>query len=631
MKEFIIRGVILEAKATEEDKGETKTYRCPSSNYEGTQATLRVEVWDKDVRFNDRLGSATTQFGAGIFEVRFTEQAFRQDPGETELYPDVFFEVFRQHHKLFDTESELLPRNFFRRYDANLPDLSALSRVASDGSIPSNGSVGRVLKPSSGEAYLIDKSCYRIWVHGFVREVSISKDKPIKVDDTSFNNDKVIDILPTSDQMVGLGRQTSISSTDAMGGSLQQTVDHAVGRVLGHSGTTSSSSSFKAALGQAFTKESSDGKDTYVWNPRSYTSTRNELGGAITGAQASLYNRAKAALSDALPLLDGLYPLDPASDPQNRDAVRSIVRTELIELVNEFGVAGGPRAQRVDSLFKVLIGTPEESAQLPEQIGGQLQDLSKVFGLQRSRINTVDEERNFGNFLTIKDYVVSLRQSWNHFMAVQGSGAGAFIGTQLVLLSQGLAVMAESVRETYRIMDLVFLGPEERRSVMVNFENISSRRKDLNLSFFDDSHDEYFNNIVEEERNEMTLEQLMSWAMSFAIDEGPVLAKAGGKKGIANVLAETAKQLATLLQAASYAPVQNSAFRRAGVVRAIRDLAYQTYQVQRWAEALLSSSKSEQTVNVGNCSQLSEFGQADDVGDRPAHLRGTSSYERFKS
>ena len=86
----------------------------------------------------------------------------------------------------------------------------------------------------------------------------------------------------------------------------------------------------------------------------------------------------------------------------------------------------------------------------------------------------------------------------------------------------------------------------------------------------------------------MTVESLLSWAWQAATKEWPILAKEGGKLGIAKTIAETADRLMILIQAASYVPIQNTAFRRAGVLRALRDLAFQVYQVKRLAQALIT-------------------------------------------
>jgi hypothetical protein len=602
MKEYVIRGHILEWQMPEVlrdrindslTESATVSSMCSDNpeDYTLSREQLRVEAWDRDVRFDDRLASTTTSFGVGVFELRFIEEAFRREPGETESEPDVFFQVFRQRQLLFTTEAELLPENFF----TTVEQIPTIGMVNQQTLFLPHG-VDRIK-----QGYPVIDKCYRLWIIGaFVRNIPDVDEERDPVNESPVI-DTVVDVLPTSDQVFGVGRQTAVPVTESVGGSLQQVVDAALGQVLGHTSRSGNGKSLRTALSQAFTLEASNGRENYVWNPRTYSTTQNELGGAITGAQASLYSRAKAALKETLPLLDGLYALDPAADQQNREAVRSIVRTELIELVNEFGVPQGPREQRVDSLFQILLGT-DDPGQLPDEVGGQLKDLAIAFGLTRDRINTVDEERNFGNFLTIKDYIISLRQSWSNFVSVRSSGAGAFVGTQLVLLSQALSVMAESVRETYRIMDLVFLGPEERRSVFIDFTKARATEVSSPVAFPLPDGTGFLKANTSQLSPSMDLERLLSWALRFATEEGPTLARSGGKLGIANVIAETAERLMILLQAASYTPVRNSAFRRAGVVRALRDLAFQTYQVQRLAEELIPPSIS---------------GRPDDVGDRP--------------
>jgi len=608
MKEYYIRGRIRKTTAQLEtgQDGQPKqdgklVFPDQDHNYKPTRERLRVEVWDADVKFNDRLAAGTTDL-RGFFELRFTDEDFRQEPGETEpVEPgDMFFQVFRQRQLLFSTEEEMIPENVRSGGDFFLPE----AQEEDDNDQPFLSLPDQIYRPNerSKNGYLVeaDKACYRLeLIEAFVKEIPEERERD-RLPEIFPEHDRVVDVLPTSDQIVGLGRQSAIATTDSSSGSLQQVVDNALNRVLGQAVRTGNGNLFKDSLNRAFTLQENNGTKTYSWNPRSYATTQIELGGAIAGAQASLYHRAKAALKEILPILDGLYPIDPAADQQNREAVKSIVRTEIIELVNELGIPQGPRVQRMDSLFQLLIGS-EDISRLPEQIGGQLKYLADAFGLRRSRINTVDEERNFGNFLIVKDYIVSLRQSWNDFLSVQQSGGGAFVGTQLVLLSQALSVMAESVRETYRIMDLVFLGPEERQSVFIDFTLAKATDMPPGIAFPLPDGTGYSLQNTSQLLPAMDLERLLSWAMRFATEEGPAVARLGGKLGIANVIAKTAERLMILLQAASYVPVRNSAFRRAGAVRALRDIAYQTYQVQRLAKELIPPSIS---------------GQPDDVGDR---------------
>ncbi|HEY9597709.1 MAG TPA: hypothetical protein V6D33_08575, partial [Cyanophyceae cyanobacterium] len=589
MREYLIQGLLYKAKQLAEPAPNGQ--KCPpfvnsdnpesdnqSFNYQPVEAGFRIEVWDKDNRYDDRLGTGTTTALGGYYEIRFTDEVLRQESGERETLSEaeVFFKVFRSSNLLFSTRGEFL-------------DLSAIDQNPEP--------TGQTFSLKSYPAQ--DGFCYQILiVRVSVNTVSESEERePVTI---TLPEDKVVDVLPTSDQIVGLGRYHSVAVPDSTGtgGSLKQVVDNAVSQVLGQNFQTSGTTTLRNLLNQVFTPQESNGNKTYIWNPRSYT-TQTELGGAITGAQASLYHRAKAALKEILPLLDGLYDLNSSSDKQNREAVRSIVRTEVIELVNEMGVEQGPRVQRVDSLFQLLIGSESES-RLPEQIGGQLKDLASAFGLQRSRINTVDEERNYGNFLIIRDYIVSLRQSWQDYRSIQVGGGGAFVGTQLVLLSQALSVMAESVRETYRIMDLVFLGPEERQSVWIDFTLARAKEMPSGIAFPLPDRTGYSIEDTLKLEPSMDLERLLSWAMRFATEEGPILAKSGGKLGIANAIAQTAEKLMILLQAASYVPVGNTAFRRAGAVRALRDLAFQTYQVKRLAQELIPPSISDQPDDVGD-------------------------------
>lgn len=333
---------------------------------------------------------------------------------------------------------------------------------------------------------------------------------------------------------------------------LGQTVQTALREVLNWrpSGYQGDAKGFVAALNQSFSLKHIEGHTEFTWTPRSYAAVQTGLG-ALTGAQASIFTRAQVARDQALPLLDGLYPLRADADDQDVAAIRAIVRSGWNELVNELGIEGGPRVLRVDDLFRQLTGgagpvvNPD-----PEQVGGQLGQLASLFGLKRSRVNTIDEEQNLTNFLIIADYTLGLLQSWltQRRFFTRGAGFEPFLGTQLVLVERSLSVVSESVQEVYLAMDSVFLGREERQVVELTFPG----------------------------EPPLFVAELLSWIDQVASTEGPQLIKDGGKQGVIS-FQPTIDRLATLA-AGALVPPQNPASLPAGyctarVQRALQELA----------------------------------------------------------
>jgi hypothetical protein len=187
---------------------------------------------------------------------------------------------------------------------------------------------------------------------------------------------------------------------------IAKVIENALRNVLGWR-PRMDSNAFLAALNQSFTCTEVEGKMECQWTPRGAAlGVQADLGG-VTGAQASLYARARNTLDQVLPLLDGLRPLRSESDPEDTQSMRAIIRSEIVELVNELGILGGPRIPRVNQLFRLLMGIdPEDPAAIgaqrtalqdPEKVGGQLSVLQERFGLTRDRVNTPAEEQTLTN------------------------------------------------------------------------------------------------------------------------------------------------------------------------------------------------------------------------------------------
>jgi hypothetical protein len=323
---------------------------------------------------------------------------------------------------------------------------------------------------------------------------------------------------------------TPTAGTTAAGQGLGQTVQTALREVLSWRPRASNVQGFRAALNQSFAeKEDEYGTKQYVWVQRSYA-IQADLG-AVTGAQASILTRAKAAYDQSIPILDGLVALLSSADPENVEAAREIVRSYLTELINELGQEGGPRVQRVDSIFLSLLGKPPAPPAPPaidaDKVAGALGKLRDVYGLTSAQVNTIDEERNLTNYQVLVDYVSSLKLSWDSQRKFfDRVGPEIFLGTQLVLISRALGVVAESVQDTAFAMDSVFLGEAERQTVQLEYAG----------------------------EPPLFIAELLAWVDHFATEEGPRLIRDGGKAGIKS-LQPVAEKLAELVRDAQLPPL----------------------------------------------------------------------------
>ena len=310
-------------------------------------------------------------------------------------------------------------------------------------------------------------------------------------------------------------------------------VDRTLSSVLGRRPRVADTNSFIAALNQSFTCEEVEGRTTCTWVPRAYAGA-TELGGTLSGAQASVYERARVTLDAVLPLLDKLQPLLPDFDPEDAEAVRSIVRTELTELVNELATEGGPRVLRVDSLFEILLGqefvarnglniNDPANAGLLAAVGlGEIGRLGDVYGLTFDQVNTLEEERDLTDYVILQDHVRTLQASWLTFRTAFLGQVSTFFGTQLVLLSRSLSGVAESVSEVAFAMDSVFLGHAERQVTQIEFPATVAPAP-------------------------MLVQELLNWIESFASLEGPRIIQDGGKRG-ARTVVPTLQRLRQLVE-----------------------------------------------------------------------------------
>jgi hypothetical protein len=272
------------------------------------------------------------------------------------------------------------------------------------------------------------------------------------------------------------------------------------------------------AVDRTFRPAAQEGHGDWTWAP-GQASAHPDLGASLTGAQMGLYERARAAVEAAIPVLNGLAPLRPTIEPAELGALRTVVRHELVELVSELGMAGGPRALRVDVLFDLLLGP--DSAVDPMGIGGVLGTLRDSFGLTPQVVTDIDEEQSFTNFVLVADYVSGLRQRWKEARRFFDRRDRDYIGDHKVRLVRALTVVAESVGEFGAALDSVGMGHARRVETVVDLSDESP----------------------------LTLDELLDWIHRFAVEEGPALVRRRGRTG-AEALASTAALLRAVVRAA---------------------------------------------------------------------------------
>jgi hypothetical protein len=308
------------------------------------------------------------------------------------------------------------------------------------------------------------------------------------------------------------------------GQGLGQVVARAVSDVLGWKANAADPKGFIGALTQSFSLTEVEGHVESAWNSRTYT-VQTDLAGGITGAQASLYTRARDAQDQCLPLLDGLYPLDPEADPEYVKALREMAKSQIVEIVKQFAVVP-PSILRVDTYFHILLGASRgehfsEEPRVesnPDDIRGTLGHLRDIYGIWFEKkgknnpfSNSVEDETNITNFRVVSDYMTSLLQSWRangKFFRLTLGKAPAFLGTQLILMSRQFNVIAETVNEVRFTLDSVFIGPNERQQLLLEF-----------------AHPHF---------PAMYLEDILREIDAFVTDEGPRLIRDGGRIAVNN-------------------------------------------------------------------------------------------------
>jgi hypothetical protein len=243
------------------------------------------------------------------------------------------------------------------------------------------------------------------------------------------------------------------------GVSLQRTVDSAIRAVLGRPANPSDPKGFQAALTASFALNFVEGHTEWTYTPRAFAGAA-EFGESLTGVQASLVAFAKNALDQSLPMIDALTSLDPTVEPDELEAKRAIVRTEWNEFVLELQTPGGPRASRADM---ILSGLTNPNGYLYE-FGVDLGMVDSSNQITRDRVVTLDDEDNLTKYISLRDYVAAVSNSWQNY---RDNYYLTDLGTSLLNLSRTLAVVSDDLTDLTDALDSVYVGQPERLTIRV--------------------------------------------------------------------------------------------------------------------------------------------------------------------
>ena len=322
---------------------------------------------------------------------------------------------------------------------------------------------------------------------------------------------------------------------------LTQQVERAITQVLGRT-PGRASDGFISALNSAF-PVSGDGMivttpTRSVVSLTSTSSTSNNTGaGQLSVEQANLYRQASLIAVDALKVLEGLMPFDPVADVDAVEALRSLIRSQINTLVEEFGRFDEPRKERVQTYLNTLL-TVNGNGGFLGQLGEQARfiDKSSLNGSAEVFPVTLADETQIASYELLKNYVNTLRTIWLQYTQVTNTEktvTGRY-SERLSRASIMLPVITDSNISFMAAMDSIGFSESERRSDAALFSNLgepllidgSVNSVILNLPGLPDSVD------VRVPLPDMTVNDLNEWAERFTTSEAPSILSTAGQFGL---------------------------------------------------------------------------------------------------
>jgi len=314
--------------------------------------------------------------------------------------------------------------------------------------------------------------------------------------------------IPTKAETTGGGGTGTDGSTAAR--KVSKTIAQILGRPIG-----GDPKSFLAALTAAFPEKDGQIVQTPV---RAVVSLEVERG-LLAASQGTLFHQVRLIVNDALKILDGLRSISPDTDAEEAGALTEIVRQEFTSLIGEAGRVDRPRKGRIDETLGQLLGTNGHLKQLQRELGLNAADVvgSVGFNSAAGSVVTSEEAQLVASMNLLNQYGETLNRYFQDFFETsvgQDPRNGSFSG-RLAFVSLLFSVVAASVREVENDMDAVDFSEAERRTAFIIDPTVSA---------------------VNGVRSRISVDGILSWVESFALEEGPDLIAKSGRIGLDRVL-----------------------------------------------------------------------------------------------
>jgi hypothetical protein len=301
------------------------------------------------------------------------------------------------------------------------------------------------------------------------------------------------------------------------GSAATRKVANAIAAVVGRS-VGGDPQAFRAVLAGTFPEDEQTGQ--IVRDPvRTVVSLAADQGQLAAG-QGSLSHEVQLIANDALKVLKGLKSIGSDTDIERAEALTRIVEQELMALKEEAGRVDRPRLSRVQEIFQQLADPGGHLDQLRDEL--ELNSQGDLLG--NPDLVTRQEAQLIANMDLLDGYADSLRNTFNRFFATpagQDPRDGSFSG-RLSFVSLLFSVVANSVRTVEEAMDAVDFHQSERRTTFINDPVTGSL---------------------------ISVDGILSWVSSVAVQEGPNLIARSGLIGLNRVLALVNNRLRPLVGA----------------------------------------------------------------------------------